>query len=265
MKWLHNKTEFTPSMIADDEPMALINDINRVLTTAINKGFADSTITDSMRKSLEDSVYMFSGFKAIEELSEAGSLLMDKKGNIKSFNTFLREVQVIDKTYNENYLRSEYEFAVSSAQMAAQWDSYDDDVILQYRTANDSRVREAHVVLNNVTLPKDDAFWDSYYAPNGWGCRCNVVEVSEGKYKTTSSKEAAKLGEIALPPKDKKGLIFKYNPAKQRTVFPPKHPYFCRKQGSCDKTELAAKTAQNQLCNGCKILVSQIKSRRDKK
>ncbi|MCH4828902.1 hypothetical protein EJB19_004110 [Flavobacterium columnare] len=28
-----------------------------------------------------------------------------------------------------------------------------------------------------MVLPKDDPFWQKYYTPNGWRCRCHVVEV----------------------------------------------------------------------------------------
>ena len=38
-------------------------------------------------------------------------------------------------------------------------DKYD----LQYRTANDKRVRDTHKALHNVTLPINSRFWDSYY------------------------------------------------------------------------------------------------------
>lgn len=256
MKWLHDKGKFTMSSIGEDEPQALINEIGNVLNRATTKGIKDNAISPALRHKLENSVFLFSGFKTFHELSEAGSLLRDDKGKIKPFGTFLQDVQAIDKKYNHTYLKAEYEFAVSSAQMAAQWDNVDEDEdTLQYRTAADSKVRDSHALLNGTTLPANDDFWKSYYTPNGWRCRCDVVVVNKGKYKMSSSKKANKLGDQALSAEGKKGLIFKFNPGKDAQIFPKKHPYFCRERGNCDKAELVVKLSQNSLCSGCRILV----------
>uniref|UniRef100_A0AA94F0J5 Phage head morphogenesis domain-containing protein n=1 Tax=Flavobacterium columnare TaxID=996 RepID=A0AA94F0J5_9FLAO len=57
---------------------------------------------------------------------------------------------------------------------------YSDDTeryYLEYRTAGDDRVRDSHAALNGIVLPKRRPFWQKYYTPNGWRCRCHVVEV----------------------------------------------------------------------------------------
>lgn len=46
-----------------------------------------------------------------------------------------------------------------------------------YRTMRDSRVRDSHAVLDGVCLPKEDSFWDTRSAPNGWRCRCKCYGV----------------------------------------------------------------------------------------
>ena len=35
--------------------------------------------------------------------------------------------------------------------------------------------RPHHQALNGVVRPADDAFWQTHYPPNGWGCRCRAV------------------------------------------------------------------------------------------
>ncbi len=42
----------------------------------------------------------------------------------------------------------------------------------RYSTAGDDRVRPSHAELDGVTLPKDDPFWQRFWPPNGWNCRC---------------------------------------------------------------------------------------------
>lgn len=50
---------------------------------------------------------------------------------------------------------------------------------LQYRTAGDARVRPQHRAWNGLIYPVDDAFWQTHYPPNGWGCRCTVRAYSQ--------------------------------------------------------------------------------------
>lgn len=167
-----------------------------------------------------------------------GLSLRDDKGRVKGYDAFAHDVRKIHDTYNGAYLRAEYDFAVTSSQMAAKWRDveagkgrYD----LQYRTAGDGRVREEHAAMHGITLPADDPFWDKYYPPNGWRCRCTAVEVNKGKYPVSDSEEARRTGDKATTKLDRfgnnKAGIFRFNPGKEGKVFPPKHPY-----GKVDKT-----------------------------
>jgi SPP1 gp7 family putative phage head morphogenesis protein len=54
---------------------------------------------------------------------------------------------------------------------------------LLYLTAGDTRVRPQHSKWDYVLLPIEHKFWDTHYPPNGWGCRCKVMSVSEADIK----------------------------------------------------------------------------------
>ena len=141
----------------------------------LNSSFEKAPMSDTMRKRLERSNYIFSGMKAFHELNEAFPSLLDEDGNRKTFEHFLNDVQKIDATYNENYLRAEYNFVQASAEMAGKWETFmkdGDRYNLQYRTAGDDKVRPEHAALHGVTLPPSDEFWSEFYPPNGWNCRC---------------------------------------------------------------------------------------------
>lgn len=43
--------------------------------------------------------------------------------------------------------------------------------------------RPLHVSWDGLTLPADDPWFKTHYPPNGWGCKCRVVAVSEGEAK----------------------------------------------------------------------------------
>ena len=50
---------------------------------------------------------------------------------------------------------------------------------LRYTAVLDSVVRPQHRAWHSIILPVDHPFWDTHYPPNGWRCRCNVVQLSQ--------------------------------------------------------------------------------------
>ncbi|ALU41905.1 phage head morphogenesis protein [Pseudoalteromonas rubra] len=54
---------------------------------------------------------------------------------------------------------------------------------LLYLTAGDQRVRPKHQTWHYILLPLEHKFWDTHYPPNGWMCRCKVVNLSERDIK----------------------------------------------------------------------------------
>lgn len=49
----------------------------------------------------------------------------------------------------------------------------------QYSAVNDSRTRPTHAALHGKVFPADHPFWDKWYPPNGFNCRCGVVTLSQ--------------------------------------------------------------------------------------
>lgn len=48
-----------------------------------------------------------------------------------------------------------------------------------YDAVNDSRTRPTHLALDGTVRRADDPFWDTWYPPNGYRCRCAVRNLSE--------------------------------------------------------------------------------------
>ena len=224
----------------------------------LNSAFKQTKMSGVMRDRLEHSTYIFSGLKTFHELNEAFPSLVDEQGNKKPFERFLNDVQKVDKTYNEHYLRAEYNFTHAAADMAAKWEEFAEDgdrYNLQYRTVGDDHVRPEHAALNGTTLPFSDAFWDSYYPPNGWNCRCTVVQVRKTKYPETPREEAYKRGAEALA-NDTRGM-FRFNPGKQGKAMPDYNPYSIRRCNDCDLAKGNIKLAfvpDNELCAACRLV-----------
>ena len=253
----HQKgSSFSIDIMADKNVQSLIE----AHTSVLNRNLQRLEMSDLMRQRLTRSNYIFSGLKTFHELNEAFPSLLDENGNKKTFERFLNDVRKIDETYNANYLRAEYNFVQASAEMAAKWEGFMEDgdhYYLQYRTQHDDKVRPEHASLDRVTLPPSDSFWESYYPPNGWNCRCTVVQVLKRKYEPTPHDEAMSLGEEALQT-DKKG-IFRFNSGKEQKTVPDYNPYTIKRCRDCDvakgKLNLEkAPVADNQLCEACKLV-----------
>lgn len=236
-RWIfrEKKTSINPDDINNKAAQPLLNAINSVLQDGFNRGIEHS-IPFVMKRNLSENIYIFSGAKTYAELKELSGLLLDTGGNIKPFSKFWQDAQSIYPEYNQSYLEAEYIFATQSAQMASKWNEYEkygDRYNLQYRTANDDKVRESHWLLHNITLPQSDPFWIEYFPPNGWRCRCGGILVRTGKYPESDSTQAMRLGANAT---EGKNNIFRFNPGKQQVIFPPHHPYTKRLTGTERKT-----------------------------
>lgn len=253
------------NILASDEAQHFIN----THAATLDQAFQKVEMTEAMRRRLTRSDYIFSGIKTFHELNEAFPSLLDENGNRKSINQFYNDVRHIDKTYNQNYLHAEYNFVHASAEMAAKWEQFAGDgdrYNLQYRTAGDDKVRPEHAALNGVTLPMSDPFWETYYPPNGWNCRCTVVQVRKSKYPTTPRDEAITRGEEALQ-SDTKG-IFRFNPGKEKKSVPDYNPYTIKRCRDCDiakgKTNLVF-IPDNELCAACRLIRMQQTARRNQR
>lgn len=225
-KKLHSKGSYNPKELNETKEY---NNLIKETAKIFNEALTDNDISEKMLESLKKDVFLFSGLKTHAQLLEASRMLLTDEKTVKSFSQFSKDVEKVKENYNQNYLEAEYQFAVTSSEMAGKWSRISNDYDLQYRTAQDDKVRASHQVLHNITLPADDGFWIYYYPPNGWKCRCNAVEVRKGKYESSDSNTSISAGEKATSQVDKDGKnkleIFRFNPGIQKVVFPPAHPY----------------------------------------
>jgi len=74
---------------------------------------------------------------------------------------------------------------LSTAYHAGHYKQMTDPAVLKarpywrYIRSNSANPREQHRGWHNTVLPADDPWWDTHYTPNGWGCKCGVVSLSE--------------------------------------------------------------------------------------
>jgi len=206
-------------------PESVYYRIAKELTKGMDKGLkavgkdADTFDKDFIR-SLKHNAHVFSGAKTFQEVRLMSDFIADNQGRRVPFKEYEAKAREIFDDFNETYLKTEIFQAENSATMASKWQDIEEDKdvlpFLTYSTVGDERVRESHRPLDGVTRPVDDPFWDTYYPPNGWRCRCDVDQ--EDEEATPSDLGAVKLPEV--PPS------MELNVGKKKVLFGPKHPYF---------------------------------------
>lgn len=210
--------------IAEDLLKAIAPKAKTVATDDFESGFLAS---------LKSNIFVFSAAKTYTQYAEITALLTDNDGNKRSFQDFKDEVLKIHQKYNLQYLKTEYNNAVRTAQAAGKWKKFEaqkDLFDLQYDTAGDNKVRKDHAKLDGITLPVDHPFWDTYTPPLDFGCRCNQRQVAKGT-RITPEKD---LKGLPKPPK-----AFRFNPGKQGIIYSNKHPYI-ENLATGNKAELKA-------------------------
>ena len=181
-KDLHDGTLEPSDLNAD-----LIKQIYTDLSEGTKKTFGnkweklDVKEPNSLIQKFKKNLWQFSSAKTLAELEKMNSLLLDK-GKIRTFDEFKKLVQKENVNFNSNYLRAEFETAKRGSEMAWKWKDYvkNADLFpnLEYRTVGDERVRPEHATLSGVVKPITDGFWRTFYPPNGWRCRCYVVQTA---------------------------------------------------------------------------------------
>ena len=241
---LHNG-DLKPEELDED----LIRQTYGDLTKAIDQSwkdrfkFGDNPDSDRTVLALQRHLFRFSAAKTHSQL-QAMNQLLHKDGKLREWADFKKEVAKVNTDFNQNYLQAEFQTARQAGHHARKWQGYvkDKDLFpnLEYQTTADERVRQEHAALDGIIKPIEDPFWDKYYPPNGWRCRCYVVPSDDG----VSPERTIPKGQDIKPE-------FKGNVGKTGTVWGQKHPYFMgmTKQSS-DRASALEKKAFNRVPEG---------------
>ncbi|WP_066016583.1 phage minor head protein [Endozoicomonas atrinae] len=91
------------------------------------------------------------------------------------------KAQLGSATRLENIFRTN----LQSAYAVGQWQSIQANSqaapFLMYDAVEDHRTRPEHQQWNGTARPVDDPFWQTHYPPNGWNCRCGVIQLTKAE------------------------------------------------------------------------------------
>jgi len=83
----------------------------------------------------------------------------------------------------QNIFRTNIQTAYNSGRYQKQKENAEYFPYLQYNAVGDRRTRPTHAAMNGKVFPINHPFWDTWYPPNGYRCRCSTLSLTEGQVK----------------------------------------------------------------------------------
>ncbi len=124
----------------------------------------------------------------------------------------------------DNIFRTNIQTAYQTGRYKQLMDVVESRPYWQYSAVNDSRTRETHAALHGRVIKAKDPFWDTFYPPNGYRCRCTVKSLSERQMKRKGLKaEKIEPGTLLeIPMGRRKGAVIPVMPDKNFNTNPAK-------------------------------------------
>lgn len=179
---------------------------------------------------MEYNLFEFTASKTEARLASMTDLLIDKETKkLREFNEFEELCQKAVKSYNKEWLLTEYNLSVAVGQNAAAYHRFmaEKDTVtsfVKYQTVGDNKVRASHSVLDGKIFNLSDKEAMDLFPPNGYGCRCEFVQYLG---KTDGKVIKGKKGKELLAETDPKyfGSQFEINRGDLKQVFTKKQFY----------------------------------------
>ena len=143
-----------------------------------------------------DMGFMVAGATKAELLTDFQSAIDSAIAEGTTLETFRKEFDNIVAKHGWSYKgsrgwRSEviYSTNIRSAYQAGRFQQMTDPDVLAYRPnwlyqhGDSIRPRPLHQSWSGTVLPASDPWWESHFTPNGWGCKCRVVAMSDRDLK----------------------------------------------------------------------------------
>lgn len=157
-----NEEHATAFTVAKAMQLDVLSDIKGAVEKAIEKG----TTFEQFKKELKPTL-MQKGWWGKKDMTDplTGETITAQLGSDRRLKTI----------YSTN-LRSAYQKGQYDRTMESDLHPY-----LMYRIGASVHHREQHLKWNNLILPKDDPLWNSIFPPNGYGCKCYTVAVTQAR------------------------------------------------------------------------------------
>lgn len=153
-------------------------DLLKDTRAAVDRAIAEGQTFQQFRKELEP------------KLADAG--WWGRKEMVDPVTGETREVQL----GSVRRLRTIFRVNMQAGYAAGHWAQIEDNKreapYLMYDAVDDGRTRPEHRAWDGIVLPADDPFWTDHMPPNGWNCRCSVIQLSDSDLERIGKKPADK-------------------------------------------------------------------------
>ncbi len=183
-----------------------------------NKGLATSFSYKDMMGRAHDQAFTVAKMMDVDLLKQVRDSLESALANGESFTEWKKGIVPImksagwwgrkvleDPTTNKSDLyflgsasrldtifRTNMQTAYAAGQWQKIWEQSTIAPYLMYDAIDDLRTRAAHREWDKTILPVNSTWWKTHYPPNGWNCRCGVIQLDESDLKAMGLKETAK-------------------------------------------------------------------------
>jgi SPP1 gp7 family putative phage head morphogenesis protein len=157
-----HRVGFTVAKMLD---LDLLRDVRMAVDRAIESGLTKQQFADELEP----------------RLVQAGWWGRQEVDDPKTGETKLAELGSPSRL--ELIFRTNLQTSYSAGHWSEIQDTKADAPYLLYEAVDDDRTREEHRAWDGTVLPVDDAWWMTHMPPNGWNCRCGVVQLSAGQVK----------------------------------------------------------------------------------
>ena len=144
---------------------------------------------------MEYNLFEFSASKTEARLAAMTDLLIDQEKNeIRSFADFETLASKRVSSFNKEWLQTEYNLSIAVGQNSAQYHRFmaqkDDFPFVEYQTIGDANVRNEHAKLDGKVFSLSDPEAMQLWPPNGYNCRCEMLQVAGKPSNITTGKLA---------------------------------------------------------------------------
>ena len=160
--WQENHTRaFT---VAKATSLDVLETIRQELDTAISEGTGERNFIRTLAPRLE----RLGWWGRQEVTAPDGSTQEVQLGSIRRLKTIYRT------NLSTAYASARYKRLLEQTNRRPYW---------QYIAIMDGNTRPSHAALHEKVFRWDDPIWQTHFPPNGWGCRCRVIALTETQLK----------------------------------------------------------------------------------